>query len=98
MTLEINDWGMDELGRQIANRREDYAVCAIRDCEVQTRFRQTLCTSHWMLVPAGLRRHISKCLRKNDMVPDITHWELEKKAVGFVYKKMNRPPHPAEVR
>jgi hypothetical protein len=71
--------------------------CKLTRCGEPALARNILCKKHWILVPWGLRRHVSRLLRKNDFMTHGAYDECMQIAYGLVtkaIKESQKPPTP----
>lgn len=71
--------------------------CKIARCGEVALIRNYFCQKHWLMVPWQHRRHVSKLLRKNDMMSSPAHDEWVQRAYGYVnklIKESEKPPLP----
>lgn len=71
-----------------------FEKCKVGSCPKTPLTGNVMCKEHWMLVPWQMRRHISKFLRKNDMIKNSLWEQLMAEACWHVRGLLKKPKAP----
>jgi hypothetical protein len=66
-------WGMNE---------PNYHQCPVGGCNQRVRFDQLMCSYHWLIVPAALRRDVVQSWNRGHVRKD--YWERRQLAIDTV--------------